>query len=88
MNTTQEKLASRVAAGASVDPRYESETALLASDKTKGIVQDKASIEVRRPEIRWDLVNRVKAQIAAGTFETPERIEETVRRLAQELFED
>jgi len=36
--------------------------------------------------VRTDLVRRVKEQIAAGTFETPERIDATVDRLMEELF--
>jgi len=38
------------------------------------------------PEIRTELVERVKGEIAAGTYETPERIEITVTRLMQEFF--
>ena len=38
------------------------------------------------PEIRADLVQRIKDEIAAGTYETPERIEITVERLMEELF--
>ncbi len=38
------------------------------------------------PDIRADLVAQVKAQIEAGTYETPERIEATVDRLMDELF--
>ena len=37
------------------------------------------------PEIRADLVARVKAQIEAGTYETQERLEITIDRLMQEL---
>ncbi len=36
--------------------------------------------------IRMDLVQRVKEEIAAGTYETPERIEQTVDKLMEELF--
>lgn len=36
--------------------------------------------------VRTDLVQRVKEQIATGTFETPERIDATVDRLMEELF--
>ena len=36
--------------------------------------------------VRTDLVQRVKDQIAAGTFETPDRIDATVDRLMEELF--
>ena len=40
------------------------------------------------PDIRVDLVERVKSEIAAGTYETPERIERTVTKLMDELFGD
>lgn len=36
--------------------------------------------------VRTDLVQRVKEQIAAGTYETPERVDATVDRLMDELF--
>jgi negative regulator of flagellin synthesis FlgM len=36
--------------------------------------------------IRTDLVDRVKGEIAAGTYETPERVDATVDRLMDELF--
>ncbi|MBS3734749.1 MAG: flagellar biosynthesis anti-sigma factor FlgM [Phycisphaerae bacterium] len=38
------------------------------------------------PEVRADLVARVKAEIENGTYETAERIEITADRLADELF--
>lgn len=38
------------------------------------------------PDVRSDLVAQAKAQIEAGTYETPERIEATVDRLMEELF--
>ena len=38
------------------------------------------------PEIRADLVARVKREIAAGTYETPERIDIAVERLLEDLF--
>jgi anti-sigma28 factor (negative regulator of flagellin synthesis) len=38
------------------------------------------------PDIRADLVAQVKAQIEAGAYETPQRIEATVDRLMDELF--
>lgn len=38
------------------------------------------------PEVRSELVARIKAEIDNGTYETPERIEITVNRLAEELF--
>ena len=38
------------------------------------------------PGVRVDLVERIKGEIAAGTYETPERIDATVDRLMEELF--
>jgi len=40
------------------------------------------------PEIRADLVQRVKEEIAAGNYETPERVEVAVQRLMDELLLD
>jgi len=40
------------------------------------------------PEIRAELVQRVKAEIAEGVYETSERLEITVERLMEELFPD
>lgn len=38
------------------------------------------------PDVRVDLVTRVKAEIEAGTYETQERIDVTVDRLMGEFF--
>jgi negative regulator of flagellin synthesis FlgM len=38
------------------------------------------------PDVRTELVERVKAEIAAGTYETPERMEVAVNRLMEDLF--
>ncbi len=40
------------------------------------------------PEVRAELVQGVKEEIAAGTYETPARIEQTVAKLMDELFGD
>ncbi|HDY64605.1 MAG TPA: flagellar biosynthesis anti-sigma factor FlgM [Phycisphaerae bacterium] len=40
------------------------------------------------PLVRMDIVERVKAQIAAGTYETPKRIETTVDRLVEDFFSE
>jgi len=37
------------------------------------------------PDVRVERIARIRAEIAAGTFETPERIEGTVGRLLEEL---
>ena len=36
--------------------------------------------------IRFDLVNRVKAEIAAGTYDTPERMDIALERMASRIF--
>jgi negative regulator of flagellin synthesis FlgM len=38
------------------------------------------------PEVRTELVARVKAEIETGTYETQERIDLTVDRLMEEFF--
>jgi len=38
------------------------------------------------PAIRADLVEKVKAEIAAGTYETPERLQVAVDRLLKDLL--
>lgn len=38
------------------------------------------------PEVRWDLVQKVKSEIEAGTYETPERLEIAVNRIMEDLF--
>lgn len=37
------------------------------------------------PDVRQDLVDHVRSQIAAGTYETPEKVDAAVNALAQEL---
>lgn len=37
------------------------------------------------PEIRADLVARIRAEIAAGTYETPEKLEIALDRLLDEI---
>jgi len=36
--------------------------------------------------IRFDLVNRVKAEIAAGTYDTPEKMDIALERMASRIF--
>jgi negative regulator of flagellin synthesis FlgM len=38
------------------------------------------------PDVRAELVAQVKAQIASGEYETPEKIDAAVSRLMDELF--
>lgn len=35
--------------------------------------------------IRWDRVRQIRAEIAAGTYETPEKLEIALRRLLERL---
>ncbi len=37
------------------------------------------------PEVRQDLVNRVRAEIEAGTYETPGKLDEAIEALAEDL---
>ena len=55
-----------------------SEEALRLSDVAK------TSSESAR--IRFDLVNRVKAEIAAGTYDTPEKMDIALDRMASRIF--
>jgi len=38
------------------------------------------------PDVRADLVARVKGEIDAGTYETPERVDAAVEKLQEDLF--
>ena len=40
----------------------------------------------RKTVIRHELVERVKAEIAAGEYETPERLEIAINRLTEKLL--
>ena len=40
------------------------------------------------PEIRQELVDRVRREIAEGTYETPEKWDEALRRLLERLDEE
>jgi hypothetical protein len=35
--------------------------------------------------IRWDLVERIRREIAAGVYETPEKMEIALKRLQEQL---
>jgi hypothetical protein len=36
-------------------------------------------------DIRWDLVQRIRREIAEGTYETPEKLEKALTRLLEEM---
>ena len=38
------------------------------------------------PDVRTDLVERIKAEIDAGTYETPDKIDAAIDKLAEDLF--
>lgn len=48
-------------------------------------VQHEMLCASQSPDVREDLVKRVQAQIAAGTYETPERLGVTIRRLIEDI---
>ena len=37
------------------------------------------------PDVRWDRVNALRAEIASGAYETPERLDVAVSRLFDEI---
>ncbi|MCL2005114.1 MAG: flagellar biosynthesis anti-sigma factor FlgM [Planctomycetaceae bacterium] len=54
-----------------------SEEALRLSDAAKTTESTK---------IRFDLVNRIKAEIAAGTYDTPDKMDVAIERMASRIF--
>jgi len=40
------------------------------------------------PDVRQDLVDRVRREIAEGTYETPERVEKAIQGMMRDLFEN
>jgi hypothetical protein len=40
------------------------------------------------PEVRWELVRRLRREIARGAYETPEKWEATLDRLCERLEEE
>ncbi len=40
------------------------------------------------PDVREELVQRVRREIAEGSYETPERVESAINGLLRELFEN
>lgn len=55
-----------------------SEEALRLSDATQ--------TNAGSTKIRFDLVNRVKAEIAAGTYDTPDKMDAAIERMANRIF--
>jgi hypothetical protein len=44
--------------------------------------------EQRETPIRWDLVQQVRREIAAGTYDTPEKLDRALERLLASLDKD
>ena len=38
------------------------------------------------PDVRFELVERVRSEIAAGTYETPEKLDQAITELLQDLI--
>ena len=81
----------------SIPPQSVEPTAPVAPDQPVAASQPADVVEISSdaqlaakvqelPDVRPDVVARVKAEIEAGTYETPERIEVTVDRLMEDLF--
>jgi len=52
------------------------------------LVPDDDSIpDLSDPDIRADLVRRIRREIAAGDYDTPEKLELALRRLLEEIDE-
>lgn len=49
-------------------------------------LSDVAKTDAGSPKIRFDLVNRVRAEIAAGTYDSPERMDIAIERMASRIF--
>lgn len=57
------------------------------SDMNERSIVNKLTAKIKdNVPVRMDLIERVKAEISAGKYETPERIEETVDKLVEEFF--
>lgn len=60
---------------------------LNMSDMNERSIVNKLATKIKKDApVRMDLVQRVRAEIAAGEYETPERIEGTVDKLLEEIF--
>ena len=48
-------------------------------------LSDLAKTNTESPRIRFDLVNRIKSEIAAGTYDTPEKMDIALERMASRI---
>lgn len=58
-----------------------------ASQMSRNSRADKPAVKVRgNAPVRMYLIQRIRGEIATGTYETPERLDGTVERLMEEFF--
>jgi anti-sigma28 factor (negative regulator of flagellin synthesis) len=70
-----------------LQPRGQADGPTSVSDTVEISTAAKLAAKVQsEPLVRTELVDRVKAEIQAGRYETPERIDATVEALLGELF--
>ena len=49
-------------------------------------LSDLAQTKSETTRIRFDLVNRIKAEIASGTYDTPDKMDVAIERMASRIF--
>ena len=49
-------------------------------------LSDVAKTSTDSPRVRFDLINRIKAEINAGTYDTPEKMDIALERMASRIF--
>lgn len=49
-------------------------------------LSDVAQTNAGSTKIRFDLVNRIKSEIAAGTYDTPDKMDIAIERMANRIF--
>jgi len=49
-------------------------------------LSDIAQTNAGSTKMRFDLVNRIKSEIAAGTYDTPEKMDIAMERMANRIF--
>jgi anti-sigma28 factor (negative regulator of flagellin synthesis) len=49
-------------------------------------LSDAAQANTGSTKIRFDLVNRIKSEIAAGTYDTPDKMDTAIERMASRIF--
>ncbi len=84
-NAALAKVAARRSAAT---PEQAAATSPRSGDKVELSTQARLLDQLTRlPEVRTELIEQVKTEIDAGTYETPERLEATLNALLEELSE-